>query len=167
MAKKSEEMIPQVMTEKDLRNGSAQENVLLITGQTLTRAKARELFKTSKSKLSSHADLICVQKAMEQAGVDLAWEIGQLKKIVEQDKDYKAALQALGMIQLIREAALQGAGSGGSRMTAKEAEAFNNIHIGEMINVIGDVRSTLGVKGQEQFDRKVVDAEIKAVVKEG
>jgi len=154
---------PVLVDEETLRRGAGQENVMLLSGETLTRAKALELYNTAKRKLRSHADLVCVQQAMEKAGIDLAWELTQLKAIASQDKDYKAALQAIGMIRLVAEAALQGAGSGGARMTAKESDAYMNIHVGEVVNIIGGIRGALTGGERNYFDKKVVDAEVKSV----
>lgn len=160
MAKINDTKLLPVVNERELQ-GTKQENVTLLDGSTVTKAKARQLYETAKRSLVGYMDVFLIDKALKAAQVDLTWELSRLKAIADQDKDLKSALQAMGMLRLIREAAIQGAGSGGARMTAKESKSYIDIHANEVIQIVGELRGSLEQGEKNQFDRKVIDAEIK------
>jgi hypothetical protein len=160
MGTKKTQITCPVVEEKSVQYGSAQEKVQLPTGEILTRKRARELYNQARKQLRSYADLILVSNAMQMAQISLSWELTRLKEIADQNKDLKSALQSLGMIRLIREAAVQGVGSGGARMSAKEADLYSEQHAGEVINIVGAIRQTITVHERSQMDNKMARLEV-------
>jgi len=99
-----------VLEDPEVAGRVSQARVQLTDGTLVTKKEAKELYRAAIRSLKNHFDLIAVERAMSKLRLDLEWELSMLKEIAEDKRNPSMRMQALGLIRMIKAAAIQDVG---------------------------------------------------------